>query len=401
MPPTIARSIPCFLATALVLAGTGCATVRHPPLTAEDLIEDGKKANGAHLRTMDRIIGTLAARVQRRGDRTLDVLYLSGGGQNGAYGAGFLKGWETRGMPVFDLVTGTSAGAIQAPFAFVGTEAALDTAAALFDEGVSTAAPTLDGLFWLRKTGGLLKVGGFERAIRRTVDRRLAAQMRQGFDEGRQLVVATTDFDLGTARLWDLDAELNASPAGLDRVRDVIVASASIPSAFPTKILDRHVHLDGGVMANVAAPLDLAAFRDLAARLERAGVGGPVTVRLWVILNLWTHAETSVLNPSSRGSLLRRTTLLLYSGQQPQVLAGLEMLAAAVRAEVPGVRLEVHHTAIPSDLAEDPAAKALADPEWMRRLQKLGVERAQSASPWDVGVPGPYERPDTRSHSEN
>jgi hypothetical protein len=304
-------------------------------------------------------------------------------------------------MPAFDLVTGVSTGAIQGPFALVGTAAALDTVGALFRGEMAGATPTLDALFWLRKTGGVLLVEGFRRAIRRVVDPHLAAQMRAAFREDRQLVIATTDFDLGVGKLWDVGGELAASPAGLERVQDLIVASSSIPGAFPSTILDRHVHLDGGVISNLATPLDLEALKALSARLRQDGVTEPVTVRLWVILNLWTHAETSVLNPASRGSLTRRLTMLLYNAQQPQILDGLGTLARAVAADVPGVRLEVHHTSIPADLAEDPAAKALSDVMWMRRLEKLGYERAQSASPWDLGIPGPYERPEPRSVPEN
>ena len=399
MPPKLPR---LAFALCVVVFATGCATVRHPELTAEQLIEDGQVANAVHRSTVERIVTKLARRAER-GDRTLDVLYLSGGGQNGAYGAGFLHGWRERAdapMPVFDLVTGVSTGSIQSPFAFVGTEAALDTIAALYEMEVRGAAPTLDGLFWLRKTGGLLEVDGLERTLRRTVDPKFAHAMADGFRDDRQLLVATTDFDLGTGRLWDLGEELAASPAGLERVREVILASSSIPGAFPSRILDRHVHLDGSVISNLAVPLDLAAFRALGKKLRAAGVAGPVTVRLWVIFNLWTHAETSVLNPASRGSITRRATMLLFTGQLPQLVTSLESLAHAVAAEVPELRLEVRHTAIPSELAEEPEAKALVDAVWMRRLHKLGYERAKSAAPWDVGVPGPYVRPDVRPHTE-
>ncbi len=48
-------------------------------------------------------------------------LALSGGGPNGAFGAGFLKGWTESGQrPVFKIVTGVSTGAMMAPFAFLG-----------------------------------------------------------------------------------------------------------------------------------------------------------------------------------------------------------------------------------------------------------------------------------------
>src|SRR5205814_9888085 len=49
------------------------------------------------------------------------VLALSGGGADGAFGAGLLTGWSARGTrPQFTFVTGASAGALIAPFAFLG-----------------------------------------------------------------------------------------------------------------------------------------------------------------------------------------------------------------------------------------------------------------------------------------
>jgi predicted acylesterase/phospholipase RssA len=46
---------------------------------------------------------------------------LSGGGDNGAFGAGLLIGWSER-RPTFKIVTGVSTGALIAPLAFVGPE---------------------------------------------------------------------------------------------------------------------------------------------------------------------------------------------------------------------------------------------------------------------------------------
>lgn len=48
-------------------------------------------------------------------------LALSGGGQDGAFGAGVLCGWtQTGARPAFKLVTGISTGSLMAPFAFLG-----------------------------------------------------------------------------------------------------------------------------------------------------------------------------------------------------------------------------------------------------------------------------------------
>ena len=51
----------------------------------------------------------------------VSFLALSGGGDDGAFGAGLLCGWTVAGnRPEFKLVTGVSAGALIAPFAFLG-----------------------------------------------------------------------------------------------------------------------------------------------------------------------------------------------------------------------------------------------------------------------------------------
>src|SRR6476659_1827963 len=56
-------------------------------------------------------------------DGTLRALVLSGGGSGGAFGAGALVGLSRRhDRPQFDVVTGVSAGALIAPFAFLGPD---------------------------------------------------------------------------------------------------------------------------------------------------------------------------------------------------------------------------------------------------------------------------------------
>ena len=50
-----------------------------------------------------------------------NFLAISGGGEDGAFGAGLLVGWTAAGTrPEFKLVTGISTGALTAPFAFLG-----------------------------------------------------------------------------------------------------------------------------------------------------------------------------------------------------------------------------------------------------------------------------------------
>ncbi|MGH6933784.1 MAG: patatin-like phospholipase family protein [Dongiaceae bacterium] len=50
-----------------------------------------------------------------------NFLAISGGGEDGAFGAGLVVGWtETGTRPEFKIVTGVSTGALSAPFAFLG-----------------------------------------------------------------------------------------------------------------------------------------------------------------------------------------------------------------------------------------------------------------------------------------
>jgi hypothetical protein len=96
---------------------TGCASIGRPPTTIEALQRDGIAIEARDRALRDTVIERLVRRVAKRSDRTVDVLMLSGGGQNGAFGAGFLRGWLERpsdAMPRFDLVTGISTGALQA-----------------------------------------------------------------------------------------------------------------------------------------------------------------------------------------------------------------------------------------------------------------------------------------------
>ena len=52
---------------------------------------------------------------------TRNFIAISGGGDDGAFGAGLLVGWSDRGdRPEFDIVTGVSTGSLSAPFVFLG-----------------------------------------------------------------------------------------------------------------------------------------------------------------------------------------------------------------------------------------------------------------------------------------
>lgn len=381
-----------------MLAGSalgGCAAVHRPPATVASIAESAAPARVESRATVDTIVARLARRATARGDRTLDLLLLSGGGQHGAYGAGFLRGWRSRTdapMPAFDLVTGVSTGSLQAPFALIGTPAALDTLRALYLSAAERIAPSIDWWFLFRRTGGVVNTSKLRATLERVVDPALSTSLRREFAADRQLDIATTDMDLGIGRVWDMARELDTSAAGLARARSLFLATAAIPGIFPPVVLDGHVHADGGIVANVLSPLELRDYEALAARLRAAGVTEPVTVRVWVVMNLFTHAPPAVIDPASRRKVNGRSNGLLFYAQQPQLLERLDATARAVNLGVPGLRMELHHTAVPAELSTAPGANKLFDAAWMRRLEQLAYDRARGPAPWD-SLPSEYERP--------
>ncbi len=70
----------------------GCAAIERAPLTPMQLQQGAAQSRETYQRTEAELTANLIRRVQLRGDHTLDILLLSGGGQNGAYGIGFLRG---------------------------------------------------------------------------------------------------------------------------------------------------------------------------------------------------------------------------------------------------------------------------------------------------------------------
>jgi Patatin-like phospholipase len=394
------------LTTFVRLAGaaamvSGCAAITRPPTTVAAIQRDGIAIEARHQALRDTVIERLVRRVATRGDRTVDVLMLSGGGQNGAFGAGFLRGWMQRpsdAMPRFDLVTGISTGALQAPYALLGTRSAIDTITALYARAAKSFAPSLDWWFWIRPTGGLVNTKRFDRTIAQTFNGPLRQELDAAFANDQQIVFGTTDFDLGIGRLWSLGDELGPSGSGTsataaERTQRLLKGATAIPGIFPPVMIDGHLHADGGVIENILPLLTFDDYTRLGQRLQARGLTN-VTVRVWVIMNLWTHGEPKVMKPSARRSISGRSTALLFYSHQPASLAALENLARAVSDRVPGVRMQVRVAAIPSDEAVFPGANALFERRFMQRLDSLGFSKAQSAAPWDALTSSAFTRPD-------
>jgi predicted acylesterase/phospholipase RssA len=382
------------LAALIVPALAGCAAIHRPPTTLPQLALDAAMSTRAEQQLRDTVLATLVRRAARKGTRTIDVLMLSGGGQNGAFGAGFLRGWRERvdaPMPTFDLITGISTGALQAPYALLGTRAAIDTLSELYRNAADRVAPSLDWWFFFRRTGGIANTTKYDRALASSISGEFRRELRTAFAEDRQLLFGTTDFDLGIGRTWSLSQVLDSTDAGLTRTRSLLKAATAIPGIFPPVIVDSHVHGDGGVITNVLPLLTFADYERLGAMLAARGVRD-VTIRVYVVMNMWAHAEPKIITPSDRKAISSRTNTMLFFAHQPQTLELLDALSRAVSANVGGLKMEFRVATLPSEQASAPGAAKLFDRAFMAQLDALGYAKARSPSPWDV-LPTAYGRP--------
>jgi hypothetical protein len=187
-------------------------------------------------------------------------LAVSGGGDNGAFGAGLLKGWTAHGdRPVFKAVTGVSTGALIAPMAFLGSD---------YDDALTEAytAITKDDIFEERGliTGflsdALADTLPMTKLIERYVTQDFLDAIAAEYAKGRLLFVGSTNLDARRPNIWNMTAiAASDAPGALELFRKILLASAAVPGAFPPVMIDveldgehyQEMHVDGGAMAQV------------------------------------------------------------------------------------------------------------------------------------------------------
>jgi len=185
-------------------------------------------------------------------------LALSGGGDDGAFGAGLLVGWTERGdRPSFKLVTGISTGALIAPFAFLGPDydAALTAVYTGIDQtDILVKRPLIAAL----TDDALSDTTPLYRLISRHLDDAMIARIATEYDRGRLLLIATTNLDSARPVIWNIGALARSGhPKSPELIRRILLASASIPGAFPPVLFDvevggvphQELHVDGGAVA--------------------------------------------------------------------------------------------------------------------------------------------------------
>jgi predicted acylesterase/phospholipase RssA len=247
----------------LVLQGCARIAIREPTSAS------GEAPNAIRMLGPDQRFSTVSSqsvarhlRAQRAG-QPVNILALSGGGADGAFGAGALVGLtRSASRPQFSVVTGVSAGALIAPYAFLGP-AWDDQLAEVYTSGHA------EHLLKSRGLGALFGSSVYRgEPLKDLVDRYATDELIQAVaheaSTGRLLLVVTTDINTGEPVVWDLGSiAINGGPGARALFRDVLVASASVPGLFPPVVirvreeqaLFEEVHVDGTATVPFLVPL--------------------------------------------------------------------------------------------------------------------------------------------------
>ena len=313
----------------------------------------------------------------------LQLLSVSGGGENGAFGAGLLCGWSDQGMrPVFDLVTGVSTGALTAPFAYLGSS---------YDPQLRSVYTELDQSHVLIKRGILAVLlsdalsdnSPLFSTISRYLDETMLAAIAKAYGDGRLLLIGTSDLDAQQPVIWNVGAIASSGhPRALDTIRRILLASAAIPGAFPPTMFDvtldgqpyQEMHVDGGAFAQ-AFLYPAAMTRQ---RRERMRSGKQVVPAVaYVIRNgrldaEWSAVERSTLSIAGRAI----STMITASGYN-------DVLRIYNNTKNDGIDFRLAY--IGSDFNKE--LPEPFDQGFMRALFDYGYQRARRGYDWATKPP--------------
>ncbi len=393
-----------LLAALLVLAGCGninrldpppLAATQSLPILGIDNARFWPDADAAPLLREIRQLNerrTMAAG-PRQEPAARNFLALSGGGDNGAFGAGLLVGWTASGRrPGFDVVTGISAGALIAPFAFLG----------------SAYDPQLREVFTEVAPHDVLRMGSLLRAvlfgealadtsplyrlIERHVNDAMLSAIATEYGRGRLLLIGTTNLDLGRPVLWNIGAiAASGHPQALDLFRRILLASASIPGAFPPVLVDvdldgrahQEMHVDGG------AAIQMFLYPPtVSLPAQPRGRGAPVQRTAWVVRNGRLDTEWSATNRSILGIASRSASTLLHFSAVNDITRiflttqrdGVDFRLAYIGPDFDAPRGEPFDTAYMRALFDYGYRQGLQGDRWATSLRPIGsIERSAPA----------------------
>jgi predicted patatin/cPLA2 family phospholipase len=318
--------------------------------------------------------------------KPIDYLTISGGGANGAFGTGLLVGWTAAGnRPDFWIVTGISTGALIAPFAFLGPE---------YDAKLKklyTTTSTKDilkkrSLFSILTADSAADTKPLREILEEVIDVKMLEDIVAEHDKGRRLFIGTTNLDAKRSVIWSIGViAKSGAPNALQLVRDILLASASIPGAFTPVYIEveangrryDEIHVDGGTSSQVflyPASLDM--------RWGMRQIGFKGKSRIYVIRNSRIEPDWETVKPKIVPILSNTVDTLIRT----QGIGDLYRIYIGAQRD----GIDYNLAFIPSDFEEKP--KETFDPVYMGKLFDLGYQMAQNGYPWEKAPPG-FEPP--------
>jgi Patatin-like phospholipase len=314
----------------------------------------------------------------QRKSTSIDVLALSGGGAEGAFGAGLLVGWTEAGnRPEFSVVSGTSSGALIAPFAFLGAshDAILRD---LFTSGIAQSLLHLDGLNAIFGSG-VFKTEPLKLLIAQYVDEDLLHLVAAQHRRGRRLFVVTTNIDAQRTAVWNMGAIAESDYSGrLQLFRDILVASASAPGLFAPAYIQvqagnamfQEMHVDGAVTSNVLAVPE-------AVLLQKVALTNTAKPKLYIIVNGKITPDFAVIGDGTLSIVARSFFSTVKANTRNTLIATYDF------ARRNGWQFRL--AAIQPDYAMTSTTFNF-DTEYMRGLFNLGFSMGRTGQQWQTSL---------------
>jgi hypothetical protein len=317
---------------------------------------------------------------------TVDILALSGGGADGAFGAGLLCGWTAHGdRPRFKLVTGISTGSLIAPFAFLGPE---------YDDRLKEVYTTIStkniyrvrSLLKMLRSDSITDTWPLAELAAKSMDDDMLRAIAAEHQKGRRLFVGTTNLDAQRLTIWDMGAIASVgTPEAYKLFRRILLASASIPVMFPPIYLEvetagkkyDEVHVDGGVVAEVITYEFI--FRPLAVKTEVRGQDAkPRPGRMFIVRNSKVTPDWGVTEAGLKGITERAlNTIIKYQGIG-------DLYRIYTLSTIDGVDFNL--AVIPEDFKVE--RKEEFDKNYMNHLFNLGYDLGSRGYVWMKYPPG-------------
>ena len=377
---------------------SGCVTARHvSPMGMQDDasifgMRDIRAVSGTPSEYMKKDFIDMLEQEEKddpdfqRSGKTFSLLAVSGGASYGAYGAGLLNGWSSQGSrPAFKIVTGISAGAIIASFAFLGSDydGKLKEFFTLYStKDLMRRKNIIFGFF----SNALASDRRLEGLINKNIDLEFLKKVAAEYRKGRRLYIGTTDLDVQRLVIWDMGKiATREDDSALRLFQRIVLASVSIPTLWPPvyfniqekgKAYDE-MHVDGGIAKQVFFLYDVVKGWNQAAK-ERGLSSEKIKYKIYVIRNGYVQpVYKAVANRLSNISLRAMDTMANAEG-----IGDLYQLYLFTKLRKGDFNLAY----IPSSHVSDP--KELFDIKAMRSLFDLGETQALKGYPWRKYPPG-------------